>query len=133
MAKQKPKVREQLSRRVTIERIAAEDGRYLPDAFYFVYEALDHKLRQLGEVRHLRAGELLDGFRSLAHERFGLMARVVLEHWGVNRTDDVGEIVYLLIENGLLFKTDEDSKSEFQGVFEFRRTFDDSYDIAGVS
>jgi len=129
MAKQRPKVREQLTRRVNIERIAAEDGRYLPEAFYFVYEALDYKLRQIGEVRHLRAEELLDGFRSLALDRFGLMARVVLEHWGVTRTDDVGEIVYLLIEHGLLFETDEDSKGEFQGVFDFRQAFDGSYEL----
>jgi uncharacterized repeat protein (TIGR04138 family) len=109
--------------------MAAEDGRYHPQAFYFVYEALEHKLHQLGERRHLTAEELLDGLRLLALDRFGLLARTVLEQWGVSRTEDVGEMVYLLIEHGLLFKTEKDTKEEFKDVFDFRQAFDDSYQV----
>jgi len=131
MSEKHSQVRSRTSPAITVERIAAEDGRYAPQVFYFVHQALDYKLRQLGEHRHLSAEELLDGLRGLALERFGLMARTVLEQWGVSRTEDVGEIVYLLIEHGLLFKEDEDSKEDFGGVYDFRDAFDDSYQVPG--
>jgi len=116
---------------ISIERIAAQDGRYMPQAYYFVHEALAYKLRQLGEQRHLTAEELLDGIRQLALERFGLMARVVLEQWGVKGTRDFGEIVYLLIAHGLLFRTEEDSKDDFKDVYDFHEAFDESYQVPG--
>jgi uncharacterized repeat protein (TIGR04138 family) len=129
MTEKRSQVRPRTGGHVTIEQMAAEDGRYHPQAFDFVYKALEHKLRQLGERRHLTAEELLDGLRQLALERFGLLARTVLEQWGVSRTEDVGEMVYLLIEHGLLFKTEKDSKEEFKDVFDFRQAFDDSYRV----
>ncbi len=116
---------------ISVERIAAEDGRYMPQAYYFVHEALAYELRRLGEHRHLTAEELLDGIRQLALERFGLMARVVLEQWGVKRTRDFGEIVYLLIAHGLLFRTEKDSKDDFKDVYDFREAFDESYQVPG--
>jgi len=132
MAKKHSQVRRKKARPADIRRIAREDGRYLPQAFYFVYEGLDYKLRQLGERRHLAAEELLDGVRRLALRRFGLLARVVLEQWGVSRTEDFGEIVYLLIEHGLLFKQDRDSKADFKDVYDFRQVFDDAYQVPGA-
>lgn len=116
---------------VSVERIAAEDGRYMPQAYYFVHEALAYELRRLGEHRHLTAEELLDGIRQLALARFGLMARVVLEQWGVKRTRDFGEIVYLLIAHGLLFRTEKDNKDDFKDVYDFREAFDESYQVPG--
>jgi len=131
MSEKRSQVRSRTGRPITIERIAAEDGRYMPQAYYFVHEALEYKLRQLGQVRHLAGEELLDGIRQLALERFGLMARVVLEQWGVSCTGDFGEIVFLMIEHDRLFKTDEDSKEEFRGVYAFRQAFDESYEVPG--
>ena len=131
MTEKHSQVRPKKGRPAAIERIAAQDGRYLPQAFYFVRQALDYKLHQLGEFRHLGAEELLDGICRLALERFGLMARVVLEQWGVSSTGDFGEIVYLLIEHGLLFKSAEDSKEDFKGVYDFRQAFDESYRVPG--
>ena len=133
-AKKHSQLRRKVTRSVAIERVAVEDGRYPPQAFHFVNEALDHmdrRLRQRGERRHLTAEELLEGVRRLALERFGLMARVVLEQWGVSRTEDIGEIVFLLVEHELLFKDDRDSKEDFKDVYDFRTVFDDAYRVPG--
>jgi len=132
MAKKHSQLRRRTARSADIQRLAREDGRYLPQAFYFVYEGMDYKLRHLGEFRHLTAAELLDAIRELALRRFGLLARVVLEQWGVSRTDDFGEIVYLLIEHGLLFRDDQDSKGDFKDVYSFREVFDDTYRVPGA-
>ena len=43
--------------------------------------------------------------------------------WGVHRTDDFGEIVFQLVERGLLTKTEEDSKDDFRDVYAFEDAF----------
>jgi uncharacterized repeat protein (TIGR04138 family) len=52
------------------------------------------------------------------------MARTVLEHWGIRRTTDVGEIVFALVECGVLIKQDEDSLDDFANVFDFDQAFE---------
>jgi len=74
--------------------------------------------------RHISGRELAGGVRDLAIERFGPMARTVLEHWGIRRTEDVGEIVFALVECGILIKRDEDSMDDFVNVFDFDQAFE---------
>ena len=39
--------------------------------------------------------------------------------WGINRTDDFGEIVFNLVEAELMSKTDEERLEDFHDVFDF--------------
>ena len=48
----------------------------------------------------------------------GLLARTVFRMWGINRTDDFGELVFNLVEAGLMSKTDEDSRKDFHAVYD---------------
>ena len=73
-------------------------SRYSPEAYQFVMEALSCTVKKIGERRHLTGRELLEGIRDLALDSWGLMARPVLNSWGVNSTDDFGEIVFSLID-----------------------------------
>ena len=68
---------------------------------------------------------LLDGIRELALERFGLLARAVFERWGVRSTEDFGNIVFLLVENEQMSKTEEDSIDDFRDGYDFAQTFED--------
>lgn len=101
-----------------LRKMLAKDRRYPRDAYQFVFEALDYTIKQLGERRHVTAAELLDGVRALALKEFGLLARMVLVAWGIRRTDDVGEIVYNLVEAGLMRINEGDRKEDFAGVFD---------------
>ena len=65
--------------------------------------------------------------RDLAIARFGLLARVVLEHWGVHSTEDIGEIVFLLVDHGVLTKEDTDRREDFADVFSFEEVFESEY------
>ena len=65
--------------------------------------------------------------RILALERFGPMARIVLGHWGIHATEDVGDVVFALVEQGILIKRDEDSLNDFAGVFDFEEAFELNY------
>ena len=81
----------------------------------------------LPERRHIDGRELAQACRDLALERFGVMARLVLEHWGVMRTEDLGDIVFTLVSVGLLISQPTDSRDDFADVFSFDEAFEDAY------
>jgi len=106
-----------------VDRLAASDGRYRREAYLFVLAAVEFVVGRLTERRHVSGKELLDGIRELGLARFGLMTKTVFDHWGVHRTEDFGEIVFRLVGAQLLSKTDEDSMSDFEGVYDFDEAF----------
>ena len=57
------------------------------------------------------------------------MARTVFRMWGVNATADFGEIVFNLIESGLMSKTDEDDRLDFHDVYDLDEALTQGYRI----
>jgi len=110
-----------------LDKILEKDPRYAPDAYKFLLEALDYTTEKLGRHGHVSGQELLDGIRLYGLEQFGPMARLVFEHWGVRTCEDFGEIVFNLIDAGILGKSEEDSKEDFKGGYDFREAFDKGY------
>ncbi|MGH7680610.1 MAG: Minf_1886 family protein [Candidatus Eiseniibacteriota bacterium] len=108
--------------------VAQKHGRYKPNAYRFTLDAVQHTVGHLKEVRHVSGGELLGGIRELALSRFGPMAKTVFEQWGVGRTEDFGEIVFHLVDQGLLGKTDTDKLSDFARGYDFDETFVRNFD-----
>jgi uncharacterized repeat protein (TIGR04138 family) len=74
--------------------------------------------------RHVGGHELCWGLRDYALEKWGLMARAVLNHWGVRSTLDFGHIVFAMVESGFMQKQPGDSIDDFRDVFDFREAFD---------
>ena len=99
-------------------------SRFHETAYLFVLSALHFALERLSEPRHLSGRELAEGVRDLALIRYGLMARTVLEYWGIVTTSDLGEIVFALVDAGILIKQDEDKHDDFVDVFDFREEFE---------
>ena len=60
-------------------------------------------------------------------EQFGLLARTVFEGWGLSTTGDFGEIVFTLVDNDLMGKTERDSRNDFQDIYDFKSGLDDSF------
>ena len=111
----------------SLEQVAREAGRYDVEAYRFMFEALDLLLKKLEERRHVSGAELSHAVRELALERFGFMARSVLSQWGVHKTQDFGEIVFQLVNAGLMSKTEEDKLSDFEDIYDFREAFDHAF------
>ncbi len=112
----------------TLALILAKDPRYHSDAYLFVKDALDYTQKLVAkpsrdEVRHVSGQELLEGIRSYALTQFGPMAATVFEEWGIRRCEDFGEIVFNMVEIGLLGKTDQDSRADFQNNYDFDAAF----------
>lgn len=110
-----------------MDRIRAREPRYREGAYLFVLAALEHSQAKLTERRHISGGELSAAVRDLALARFGVTAKLVLEYWGVRSTGDIGEIVFTLVDLGLLISQPGDTREEFAGLFDFDRTFEREY------
>jgi uncharacterized repeat protein (TIGR04138 family) len=109
------------------DRLREIAPRYGEAAYIFVLAALNHVIGRLSQPRHITGRELAEGVRDLALERFGPMARTVLEHWGIEKTEDVGAIVFALVECSVLIKQEEDTPADFVNVFDFDDAFQTQY------
>jgi len=108
--------------------IRKEDARYGPGAYHFVRLGLDHTIKQLKEdpereTRHVTGQELLSGMRDFALEQYGPLAYTLLTHWGLKKCEDFGDIVFNLVEWGVLGKTENDQPEDFAGGYDFREAF----------
>lgn len=110
-----------------MDRIRIRERRYHEQAYLFVLAALELCQARLAVRRHINGTELAHACRSLALERYGLMSRVVLEHWGISATSDIGDIVFTLVDLGFLLSQPQDSRDEFVGVYDFDSAFERDY------
>jgi len=107
-----------------------EQAPYPPAAYDFVREGLSHTVGMVhanaapdDESRHVSGQQLCLGLRDFAIKQYGMLAKTVLNRWGVNRTEDFGNIVFAMIDAGLMRKTDEDDIEDFRSVFDFDDAF----------
>lgn len=107
-----------------VEEIIKKDSRYKLDAYVFIMQALLVTQKKLKRMSHVTGKELLEGIRECGLEQYGPMTRTVFEHWGIKTTEDFGELVFNMVENGLMRKTKEDSRTDFKNVYDFKETFD---------
>ena len=107
---------------------------YAPAAFAFVQDGLGYTSNlfsaryldqyELDELeQHVTGQQLCMGLRDFAIERFGLLAPVVLRHWGVSRTEDFGNIVFHMVDQEILRTNSQDSEEDFRAVFNFEEAF----------
>jgi uncharacterized repeat protein (TIGR04138 family) len=115
-----------------MDRIRLRESRYDERAYLFVLSALEFCQQRLPERRHITGRELSLACRDLALERFGVMSRLVLESWGVKSTSDLGDVVFALVDLGLLMSQPTDTRDEFADVFDFDQAFDREYPWCGA-
>ena len=112
-----------------LAQILVRDDRYKRDAYRFVQEGLEYTVQRRGKRGHVSGRELLEGLRDLAKERFGMMARTVLNQWGIRKTGDFGEIVFNLVESNLMSKTDDDQRMDFHNLYDLDEALVKGYQI----
>lgn len=111
-----------------VDAIRKSDPRYEKGAYFFVRQGLDHTIKTLKDApnranNHVTGQELLSGIREFALEQYGPMAYTLLNSWGIKRCEDFGEIVFNLVESGILGKTENDSRQDFSGGYNFEDAF----------
>jgi len=116
-----------------IDTIVRADGRYHPQAAMFVHEGLGYAIKNIGDQleqggpRHISGAELCQVLRLRAIDKWGRLAKVVLNQWGVKTTRDFGEIVYLMIENEWMSAQPNDSIVDFDDIYDFQAVFEDNF------
>lgn len=120
------------------EKAVRRDGRYPPEAFEFLQRGLELATRikhgapppagPAAPQRHVTGQELCQALRVLAIRQWGPLAREVLRRWNIHATRDFGQMVYLMIEVGLMGKQESDDLSDFDDVYDFAIAFGD-YEI----
>jgi uncharacterized repeat protein (TIGR04138 family) len=113
-----------------VHRLVASDGRYRREAYFFTLDALNvaQRARALtGEVGHITGQELCASIREHAENEFGFLAKAVFRQWGVGSTDDFGEIVFAMVEHGIIGKQDSDTKDDFAAIYRFEDVFEKQY------
>ena len=108
----------------SVDGSTGKNGGYAPEAYRFIMDALTYTMSRNGERRHVTGRELACGARDLALDSWGLMARRVLESWGVTSTEDLGRIVFHMIKAGMMSKSPDDKIEDFKQVYGFRDAFD---------
>ena len=115
-----------------MDRIRMRETRFHEHAYLFVLSALEFCQQRLPERRHITGAELAHACRELALERFGVMAKLVLDHWGIRSTGDIGDVVFTLVELQLLISQATDSRDDFAEIFDFESAFERDYPWHGA-
>ena len=130
----------------SIYELVEKDPRYPIEAYVFVREALAFAsdslelgscqddlhvahLQNPQREQHLTGQELCEAIRQFALNQFGYMAQVVLGSWGIFDTGGFGDIVYNMIDAGLMKKSTNDRRAHFDDVFDFDEVFNDNFEI----
>lgn len=116
-----------------VRRIRAGDNRFSPVAYKLVRDGLAHTAKKLGKLhaegaaRHMDGAQLALGIRDFATERYGCAAAHLLISAGIRKSDDIGAIVFQLIEAGIFGKSETDHPDDFRGIFDFHESFVEPY------
>ena len=126
-------------------KLVESDLRYKLDAYLFVRDGLTYAQDVLHvgadeeEVesspepeseKHLTGQQLCESLRKYALDQYGYMAKTVLNSWGLTSTSDFGEVVYNMIGEKLMKKSESDQREDFDDIFEFKTAFQQNFDIS---
>ena len=111
----------------SVVSILKRDKRFAPHAYFFLKDALDFTVKRIaetrgGQTRHVSGPELLEGFRDFSLEQFGPMASTLMTEWGVRKCQDVGDMVFHLIEEQAFGKQESDRREDFSEAFDFEES-----------
>ena len=104
----------------TFEDIVAKDSRYDGRAYALLMDCI-HFLGKEG--KHMTADDILDEFKERALDQFGPLSYTVLTEWGLSRTEDIGEMMFNLVEFNRVRKDEDDRHEDFCGGYDFKEAF----------
>ena len=100
--------------------IVAKDSRYDGRAYALLTDVISY-LGQNG--KHMSGEEILDEFKERALDQYGPMTYTVLTEWGLKSCEDIGEMMFNLVEFHRVAKDENDTAESFLGGYDFKETF----------
>jgi uncharacterized repeat protein (TIGR04138 family) len=139
----------------SLQEVVDAVGVYPPDAYLFVQQGLSHTVEKIHGKKiheeginpdnidaepadppvshHISGRDLCYGLREVALQRWGLLARTVLERWNITTTLDFGRIVFAMVDHQLMQKTEDDTLADFRQVYDFSTALESDYRISDSS
>jgi len=100
------------------------------DGVLFVIDATAaaRSLAHAGAGTHITASQVCGGILAHAARYFNdkAEAKELLSEWGIHRSEDVGRIIFSMVEKGLIKAGDSDSIEQFNGLFTLESLFENS-------
>ncbi len=111
-----------------VDLVLKDDARYGKGAYFFVRKALDYTVKDLeGDeqrtLKHVSGQELLEGIRKYALDQYGPLTLTVFTDWNIKKCSDFGDIVFNLVDFGVLGKTEQDQREDFLQGYDFKDVF----------
>ncbi len=123
-----------IENKIEKEIIDVKGDQYSVEAYQFILSSVESLLNKIilkgGEKRHISGQELAIEVKDNALEYFGPTALLVLEHWGIYETMDIGHIVYNLIDVELMGQKESDKIEDFYNVYDFKEEFKEKYQFS---
>ena len=111
----------------TYEDIVAKDSRYDGRAYALLMDVVHYLSGEDG--KHCSGEDILDEFKERALDQYGPLTYTVLTEWGLQSTEDIGEMMFNLTESGRIQKDENDSPESFTGGYDFKETFLEPYQV----
>ena len=111
-----------------VYEVYEREGRFRPQAYFMIFMALARCRMVDGKPGHVSGKELLRAFAEEARSQYGPMALEVLQHLGLKNTRDIGNLVFLMVREGLLSRTAADSQQDFENGYDFEEEFIHRYE-----
>ncbi len=107
-----------------LETVTSLHPEYDAEAYHLLDRTMNFASSVLELEGHLTAQQLHLCYCKLAEEEYGVLASELLAHWGLETPSDLGQIVYNLIEVGVLGKNNDDDQADFDHLPDFNDVID---------
>ena len=101
--------------------IIAKDARFHARAYALLMDVVHYVCSS--DKQHATGEDILDEFKERALDQYGPLAYTVLTEWGVKCTEDVGEMMFNLVEGHRVQRGENDTAEAFVNGYDFRETF----------
>ena len=104
--------------------LASIDPRFPSEAYHFVTRAVRAAFPPYTSPSgHVAGPDIAEAFRQLAIAEFGTGALATLAGWRITSSDDIGTIVFRMVEFGIFGARPEDKPKDFHGIYDFQTAF----------
>jgi len=97
------------------------------EAYELIFETLDWLASDpqrdflTREESHITGQQLTEAVFQFSLHNYGMMAKMVWKQLGIEKSEDIGDIIYELLDEEIMYKQDDDSKSDFDNVLTINR------------
>jgi uncharacterized repeat protein (TIGR04138 family) len=120
---QRAELTPELKRRMLAEQYEKLNQDYPPSAYILVLKAIKAATFSVASGSHVPARDVVEAFRTVARLEYGADALSKLAEMQIRTTEDIGKLVFALVDAGRLGVSQEDTLEAFIDIYDFKQEF----------